>query len=96
MNDQGKLTAGTSVLILAGIVLAFVGGALAPDGQVYTWLLIGAWICAMQAFNSVHGKIRKGVWEREIRDDERQKLAGGQATVRQMRVYPPQDRRPGA
>jgi hypothetical protein len=74
MNDKGNLTGWTSMLILASIVLAIVGGALAPDGKLYTWLLVGAWGVMLTAFNNVYRKVRTKVDEAQIRADERQRM----------------------
>lgn len=82
MNDNGRLTGWTAFLIVAGVVLALAGGALAPDSQVYTWLLVGAWITTNIALNNVYRKVRTKVDERQIREDERRRVAG----------LPPQDR----
>ncbi len=76
MDDNGRFTGWTAFLILAGIGLAIAGGALAPDNSPYTWLLIAAWGVTLTALNNVYGKIRGKVREREIRDDERNRLTG--------------------
>lgn len=76
MNDQGKLTGWTAFLILAGVGLVLAGGALAPSGALYTWLLIAGWMVSMTAFNNVYRKVRDKVREREIRDEERARLTG--------------------
>ena len=76
MDDKGKLTAWTALLIVAGTGLALAGGALAPDGKPYTWLLVGAWGVTLTAFNNIYRKVRDKVTEREIREDERRRLGG--------------------
>lgn len=76
MDDKGKLTGGTALLIVAGLVLVLIGGALAPDGQVYTWLLVGAWAATNAALNNIYRKVRTKVREREIREEEQRRLAG--------------------
>ena len=76
MNDNGRLTGWTALLILAGIGLALAGGALAPDGQLYTWLLIAAWAVTMTALNNVYRKVRDKTREHEIRAEERNRLSG--------------------
>ena len=82
MNNQGKLTGGTNFLLLASIVLVIVGGAMAPDNQVYTWLLIGAFVACFTALNNVYLSVRTKVREAEIRQDERTKLASGAIRLR--------------
>jgi hypothetical protein len=52
------------------------GGALAPDGQLYTWLLIAAWAVTMTALNNVYRKVRDKTREHEIRAEERNRLSG--------------------
>jgi fatty acid desaturase len=81
MDDKGKLTAWTALLTVAGIILAVVGGFMAPDSTA-TWLLVGAWMCANTALNNVYGKVRTAVRESEIRRQERERLGA-----------PPQDGR---
>lgn len=76
MDDKGKLTAWTALLIVTGIILALIGGALAPDGKIYTWLLIGGWLCTSTALGNVYGKVRTAIRESEIREQERQRLGG--------------------
>ena len=75
MNDQGKLTGGTALLILASIALAGTGAALAPEHSWPIWLLIAGWITMFTALNTVYGTIRRKVREREIRDEERAKAS---------------------
>src|SRR6516225_834278 len=82
MNNQGKLTGGTNFLLLASIVAAIVGGAMAPDNPVYTWLLIGAFVACFTALNNVYLSVRTKVREAEIRQDERTKLASGAIRLR--------------
>jgi len=77
MNDNGKLTGWTSLLILAGIGLVLAGAALAPDNSLPTWLLVGGWGLTTMALNNVYRKVREKVREREIREDERRTLRGG-------------------
>jgi hypothetical protein len=76
MDDSGRLTGWTAFLILTGIGLLFAGAALAPDGSLYTWLLVAAYGVTLTALNNIHRKVRGKVREREIRDDERKRLAG--------------------
>ena len=78
MNDQGGFTGWTAFLILAGIALALTGGALAPDGSVYTWLLVAAWGVTLIALNNVYRKVRTKVDEAQIRADERARILGEQ------------------
>lgn len=75
MTDEGRLTAWTAFLVLAGIALVITGAALAPDGRVYVWLLTGGWAATMIAFNTVYSKIREKVREQKIREDERRHLS---------------------
>lgn len=76
MNDKGLLTGWTALLVVAGFGLVVAGGALAPDGKLYVWLLIGAWCLTLTAFSNVYRKVRDKVTERAIRDDERRRLSG--------------------
>lgn len=55
--------------------MALAGAALAPD-SLATWLLVVAWLVTMTAFNSVFGKVRTAVRERQIREEERARLQG--------------------
>lgn len=75
MDDKGKLTTWTAILTVASIALAIAGGWMAPD-SVATWLLVAAWLCSNTALNNVYGKVRAAVREREIREEERQRLGG--------------------
>ena len=70
MNDQGKLTPFTVLLILGGLGMALAGGILAPD-TLPTALLGGAWWATFLALNNVYRKVREKIREREIREEER-------------------------
>jgi len=74
MDDNGRLTGWTAFLILASIGLAFAGGWLAPDRSLPVWLLVGAWAAAVTAGNNIYRKVREKVRERQIREEERQRL----------------------
>lgn len=76
MDDKGHLTAWTALLILAGMGLALAGGALAPDGALYTWLLAGGYAATLTALNNIYRRVRTKVREREIREQEQARLAG--------------------
>jgi hypothetical protein len=82
MDDKGKLTGWTALLIVAGMVLMIVGGWLAPD-SLPTFLMVAGWGVTFTALNNIYRKVRSKVDERQIREDERARLAG----------LPPQDRR---
>jgi hypothetical protein len=76
MNDQGRLTGWTCLLLLAGIVLVVTGALLAPPGKVYVWVLVAAWIAVMSAANRIYLKARAVIREQQIRADERARLSG--------------------
>jgi hypothetical protein len=75
MNDQGRFTGWTGLLVLAGMALAITGALLAP-ATLPTRLLAGGWVCIMLALSSVYRKARAKAREQQIRDDERARLSG--------------------
>jgi len=74
MKDNGQLTRWTAFLILAGLVLAFAGGVIAPDHAVWTWLLVAAWAVTFTALSNIYNTVRTSVRERQIREEERRRL----------------------
>lgn len=75
MNDKGKLTGRTCLLVLAGLALTVTGSLLAPPGKPYVWLLCGGWAAMAFAFTSVYLKARGVIREQQIRADERSQLS---------------------
>lgn len=75
MKNDGHLTGWTCLLLLAGLGLGAAGGILAP-ATLPTWLLIGGWLAIFAAANNIYRPIRRWMQERDIRADERARLAG--------------------